>query len=261
MRYLPAALLLVATSVAVRAADTDWSQSSDLNGIARSMNKMKVAAAENTVPATPAPSGLASTLSGSDLPTPEERAKYEQLLAANTADAESYLATRDYVRKSAAIVASPANKKIAMELKRPKNFDKKYLLAGEVDTVNAAVRLSLTALAESMNAQPEGTVPATPAPSEPAAAPSGSDLPTPEERAMYAQLLAANKADAQSYLATRDYVRKSAAVVASPENTKIALELKRPKNFDAKYLLAGDVATINAAVKLRLIALAESLSK
>lgn len=94
--------------------------------------------------------GRASALTPSDL-NPQELARYETIKADPKA-AESFLATRDYVRKSAAIVASPTNTRIALELKRPKNFDAKYLMAGDVDKINAAVKLSLTALAESMYA-------------------------------------------------------------------------------------------------------------
>lgn len=94
--------------------------------------------------------GRASALTPNDL-NPQERARYEAIKSDPKA-ADSFLATRDYVRKSAAVVAAPDNTKLAMELKRPKNFDAKYLMAGEVEKINAAVKLSLTALAESMYA-------------------------------------------------------------------------------------------------------------
>lgn len=57
MKHLLPALLFVCTSVIVRAADTDWTQSSDLIGIVHSMTALKVVASATAVPATPALSG------------------------------------------------------------------------------------------------------------------------------------------------------------------------------------------------------------
>lgn len=87
-------------------------------------------------------------LSQRDL-NPQERAIYE-LIKSDPQEVASFFATRDYARQSAAVVASPQNKRIAMALKRPVNFDIRYLLAGESVTINSAVELSLLALAESM---------------------------------------------------------------------------------------------------------------
>lgn len=81
----------------------------------------------------------------------QERARYEAVKSDPKA-ADSFLATREYVHKAQAIAAAPLNARLALELKRPKNFDAKFLFAGEVDTINTAVKLSLTALAESMYA-------------------------------------------------------------------------------------------------------------
>ncbi len=92
-------------------------------------------------------SGRAAAITPAEL-TPAEQAKY-QLVKSNPAAAAAFLATRDYVHKAADIVANPANKQAAMDLKKPKNFDVKYLLAGDVDKINAAIDIGLDALAES----------------------------------------------------------------------------------------------------------------
>lgn len=92
--------------------------------------------------------GRASALTPKDL-NPEELARYEKVKA-NPKTAESFLATRDYVHKSAAVVANPQNKKLALALRRPPNFDESFLLAGDDDKINAAVELSLNAIAEKM---------------------------------------------------------------------------------------------------------------
>jgi hypothetical protein len=80
----------------------------------------------------------------------------------------------------------------------------------------------------------------------------------PQEQAVYATIKA-DPAAAASFLATRDYVRKSDAVLAAPQNKKLAIAFARPKNYSAKYLLAGDKDKIAAAVEVSLNALAESL--
>jgi hypothetical protein len=93
-------------------------------------------------------SARASALTPGEL-TQQERSIYETIKS-DPKSVESFLATRDYARKAAAIVAAPADKGLARQLKRPKNFNAKWLLAGESDKVNAAVELSLNALAEAM---------------------------------------------------------------------------------------------------------------
>ena len=92
--------------------------------------------------------GRASALTPKDL-NPQELAQYTKIKA-NPTTAAAFLATRDYVRKSAAVVAAPENKPLACALKRPASFDERFLLAGDDDTINAAVELSLNALAEKM---------------------------------------------------------------------------------------------------------------
>lgn len=90
--------------------------------------------------------GRAAALTPQEL-TPPEQEKY-RLVKSNPAAAAAFLATRDYVHKAADIVANPGNKQAAMDLKKPKNFDAKYLLAGDVDKINAAIDIGLDALAE-----------------------------------------------------------------------------------------------------------------
>lgn len=95
-------------------------------------------------------SAKAGALSPADLPTAEERTRYEQLAATNKADADAYLATRDYVRKAKAVVEG--NGKGALEFPgKPKNFASKYLApdGSEKDVINAAVKLSIQAMSES----------------------------------------------------------------------------------------------------------------
>lgn len=92
--------------------------------------------------------GRASALTPRNL-NPQELARYETIKSDPRA-AESFLATRDYVRKAAAVVAAPRNKRLALELKRPKSFNERFLLAGDAEKINAAVELSLNALAETV---------------------------------------------------------------------------------------------------------------
>jgi len=92
--------------------------------------------------------GRAAALSGSDLPTPEERAKYEQLLATNKADAANYLITRDYVRRAREVVESGGAGARNFPGK-PKGFSSQYLSANDKDKINEAVKLSIEAMAES----------------------------------------------------------------------------------------------------------------
>lgn len=73
-----------------------------------------------------------------------------QLIEADPLAVEGFLATRSYIRKSAASIANPQDKKHALELKRPKKFETHFLFAGDVDTLNAAIELSIDALAESL---------------------------------------------------------------------------------------------------------------
>lgn len=149
MMNLPAALMLACLAVAVHASETDWSRPSETGVIASSTNALKAAAAQAGAPSTPAPSGSTTTLSGSDLPTPEERAKYEQLLTVDKAEAESYLITRNYVRMAKAVVDSDGVGALEFPGK-PKGFAKRHLSADgkDKDTINAAVMLSIEALAK-----------------------------------------------------------------------------------------------------------------
>lgn len=80
----------------------------------------------------------------------------------------------------------------------------------------------------------------------------------PQERAVY-DLIKSDPQQVASFFATREYVRQSAAIVAAPQNKRIAMALKRPANFDLRYLLPGESATINSAVELSLLALAEAM--
>lgn len=92
--------------------------------------------------------GRASALTPIDL-TPQELVQYSKVKN-NPKSAEAFLATRDYVRKSAAVVAAPGNKTLAIGLKMPSTFDERYLMEGDDEVINAAVELSLNALAEKM---------------------------------------------------------------------------------------------------------------
>lgn len=148
MMNLPAIVVLACVSVG-HAAEADWSRSTETGVIASSTNALKAAAAQAGAPSTPAPSGSTTTLSGSDLPTPEERAKYEQLLTFDKAEAESYLITRNYVRMAKAVVDSDGVGALDFPGK-PKGFAKRHLSADgkDKDTINAAVMLSIEALAK-----------------------------------------------------------------------------------------------------------------
>lgn len=143
MKYLPAALLFVSTSIVVRAADTDWSRSSDINRIAHSMNELKISAADAGLPKTPPASGQTAAQSDRDLPTPEERAKYKQLLAVNKNEAERYYITRDYLRKCNAVLADHS-KAITLP-DEPAKVTERFLNAAERARMDNAVDLSIAA--------------------------------------------------------------------------------------------------------------------
>ena len=98
--------------------------------------------------ASAALSGPAAALTGNDLPTPEERTRYEQLLATNKTEAGNYLITRDYVRRAKEIVDSGGEGARQFPGK-PKGFSSQYLSLGDKDKINEAVKLSIEALAES----------------------------------------------------------------------------------------------------------------
>jgi hypothetical protein len=92
--------------------------------------------------------GRASAITPKDL-SPDELVKYEKVKT-NPKAVESFLATRDYVHKAAAVIAAPSDKKLALAFKRPKTYDDRYLLEGDADTINSAIDLSLGALADTL---------------------------------------------------------------------------------------------------------------
>jgi len=90
---------------------------------------------------------FASALTPQELKTPAEIQLYETIKA-NPAEVAVFLATRDYVHKAEAVLKGKLS---ASELPgKPKNFSKIYLLPGEKDTVNEAVKISVAALAQAM---------------------------------------------------------------------------------------------------------------
>ncbi len=175
----------------------------------------------------------------------EERAQYQKLLGSDKAAAESYRVTREYVAKAKAVVDG-GGKGAADFPGKPKGFASKNLSADgkDKDAINAAVQFVIGS----------PTAPAAPG------ALSGESLPTAEERAKYKKLAATDKAEAESYLATRDYVRKAKAVVDG--GGKGAKDFpSKPKGFGSRHLSADgkDKAAINAAVQLSIQAIAEGL--
>lgn len=99
----------------------------------------------------------------------------------------------------------------------------------------------------------EGGVPVPRAASDGAPAPTGDELPTPEERAMYKKLLASDKAEAERYRIVRDYLRKCDAVLADPA-TAGSLPVQPAKLYQ-RYLNADERERVDSAVDLHLAAL------
>ncbi|MSU46088.1 MAG: hypothetical protein EXS42_02900 [Lacunisphaera sp.] len=193
----------------------------------------------------------AVALSPSDLSTTVERDMYKQLAATDQAAADSYLATRDYVRVAKEIVASDGNNAANMP-GRPKNSSSRYLSADgkDKDIINEAVRLSV-------NAVPGGN--RLPSARENAAAISPKSLPTEAERAKYQVMAATEQSEAESYLVTRNYLRKARAVVDG--QGKGALNFStQPRGYGLRHLSADgkEVAVISEALKLSIAAMSES---
>lgn len=167
-------------------------------------------------------------------------------IEADPSASAAFLTTRAYVRAAATAAAA------AIKLARPKAFDARYLLAGEDNALASAVAFGRDATAAGWH------------PDFPPASAAGLDevMPPgelgPQETAIY-EKVKANPAAVAAFLETRAYVRSSAAVVAAPENKKLARELRRPKAFNEKYVLAGEEDTLNAATDLSLNAIAESM--
>lgn len=90
----------------------------------------------------------ASALTPKDL-NPQELAQYNKI-SGDPKSADSFLATRDFVRKCAAVNAAPENKALAIALKQPKNLNGKYLSAADNETIDGAIELSVNAIAEKM---------------------------------------------------------------------------------------------------------------
>lgn len=105
--------------------------------------------------------GPARALAPEDL-TDAERARYETVKA-DTQAAASFLATRGHVRDASALAARRDDKELANAFKRPKNFDKRYLVTGDSAVINEAVKISLTALAETLYSDSRCPAAATPA--------------------------------------------------------------------------------------------------
>lgn len=164
----------------------------------------------------------AHALTPQDL-TAAELAAYNKV-SSDPAASASFLMTRAHVRSASAAAA------VALKLEAPKGFDAKHLLPGEEKALAAAAAFGRHAVAAGW------------AKGFPASIPGEED-----------------PAAAASYRATREYVKKAEAVVAAPDDKKLALDFKRPDNFAKRYLLKGDAEIINAAVKLSLAALAEAL--
>ena len=150
--------------------------------------------------------------------------------------APAFHATRDYVHLCRRIVDGKAP---YTDLKRPKEFDSRFLENADVAMINKAVDLSLDALADELiNEKPGAAVPAAPVP-----ALDSKDM-TKWEAARWAELKD-DKAAKDAFLATRGYVHLAQKIL---DGKTPSSELKRPKNFDAKHLAAGDVEIINKAI-------------
>lgn len=90
-------------------------------------------------------SARAQSLSPSQL-TPQEQKRYEAIKG-DPAAAESFLVTRDYVRKAQAIVKGQMAAATLPD--EPDQFESKYLFPGESATLKQAIRLALAAYIDS----------------------------------------------------------------------------------------------------------------
>jgi hypothetical protein len=173
--------------------------------------------------------------------TPEEQAFSQGLDAAAQAN---YAATREFVHRSAAVVAKTFD---AAKLgRRPPGFDAQYLRDGEAAMLTEARNLSNIALINGI----KFTAP----PAAPGLPPARGDL-TPEELTVAKGM---NPDDRQKYEATRAYAHRATAIVA---RTAAPTSLgSKPKAFDARYLLDGEANTISQARDLSNIELMRGLN-
>ena len=77
----------------------------------------------------------------------------------------------------------------------------------------------------------------------------------PQEQQRYAALKS-DKAAAESFLVTRDYVRKAKAVVEGKGSAMAFPD--EPDQFDAKYLFPGESKTLQKAIQLAISAFIDS---
>ncbi len=94
----------------------------------------------------------ASAITPDKLP-PNELKRYNALKASKPADADAYLATRGYVHQAEEILMmtdQKAKEQAALNLRRPKNLDEKFLLAEDVDHISAVLDLGMNALVNNM---------------------------------------------------------------------------------------------------------------
>lgn len=173
--------------------------------------------------------------------TPEEQAFSQGLDAAAQAN---YTATREFVHRSAAVVAKTFD---AAKLgRRPPGFDAQYLRDGEAAMLKEARDLSNIALINGIKFAAPPAAPGLP--------PARGDL-TPEELTVAKGM---NPDDRQKYEITRAYVHRATAIVAK---TAAPTSLgSKPKAFDARYLLDGEANTISQARDLSNIELMRGLN-
>ncbi|MEP6671503.1 MAG: hypothetical protein ABJF10_20240 [Chthoniobacter sp.] len=172
--------------------------------------------------------------------TPEEQTFSQSLDAAAQA---KYAATREFVHRSAAVVAKTVD---ALKLgRRPAGFDAQYLRDGEAAMLEEARNLSNIALINGIKftAPPPSTLP-----------PARGDL-TPAEVTAAKEM---KPEDRQKYEATRTYVHKATAIVAKTANP--ASFGPKPKTFDARYLQGGEASTVSQARDLSNIELMKGLN-
>lgn len=172
--------------------------------------------------------------------TPEEQAFSKGLEVAAQAN---YAATREFVHRSAAVVAKTVDP--ATLGRRPQGFDLQYLREGEEAMLLKARNMSNLALMNKIKftAPPPSALP-----------PVRGDL-TPEEVTVSKGM---NPEDRQKYEATRTYVHKSTEIVAKKADP--ASLGSKPKAFDARYLQDGEAATISQARDLSNIELMKGLN-
>ena len=179
-------------------------------------------------------------LSPSDLKPPmtSEESSFYDKIKGDPASAQGFLATREYVRTARAVVTGSLPP-LSYPSDKPPGFSAKYLLAEDPSILNKALGMYLAA-------KSGRSVP--PTPPDPILSPSDLKPPMTKEERTYYDSIKADAPAEQSFLTTRNHVRKARAVV---NGSLSALSFPdQPLGYSGKYLLSGESKLVRKAVDM-----------